>query len=174
MEAIFRNYCLIEQDGTTPRNTAEMINGVPVFRAVIGWPKGSSWEEKAKNAANTIRRYTAKTRPAFLHCSLANWGGKDVEWKLWAREEMETMRMIQMITENLPSEYVPVRDDHLVELYKMYRTLNPDIEAREEVVRPTGIEASAELWVRQLEPKTVYESDVISVWSTSNKNPKLP
>ena len=112
LKALFLNY--YRGENTTVENAAEMINGVPVFRAVMGWPSGENWEEKANSAAAQLREFVSPRLPAFLNFSLTNWGGT----------EMETMGVLQKVQKNLPSEYCAVRADHFVDMYKSCRARN--------------------------------------------------
>lgn len=108
--ALFLNYN--RDPNTTAENVTETVRNVPVFRTVIGWPRGDSWDEKIRNTVELIQATTPKHRPAFLHCSLPNWGGT----------EMQTLETVQRVQRSLPLEYVAVRADHLVSLYKAHRT----------------------------------------------------
>lgn len=106
LKALFLNYC--RGENTTVENATETIGDVPVFRAVTRWPNGENWKEKAKSAATQLREFTPSFLPGFLHFSLTNWGGT----------EMETMDVLREVQKNLSSLYSAVRADYLVEMYR--------------------------------------------------------
>ncbi|MDW8029969.1 MAG: GxGYxYP family putative glycoside hydrolase, partial [Armatimonadota bacterium] len=79
---------------------------VAVFHAVTGWREEDSREERISRMVNEIRSMTPATRPAFLHVFVWNWGF-DLE-------------MLQEVSKRLSNEYVPVRPDHLAQLYQQW------------------------------------------------------
>lgn len=111
LRGLFLNYKL--QPGTTAANAAELVNGVPVFHSVTGSVQAGSWQEKIQQVRAQILELTPAARPAFLSCSLTNWaqdGGA-------GPAEMETLGVIRELQRTLGPEYVPVRADHLAQLF---------------------------------------------------------
>jgi hypothetical protein len=111
LEGLFLNYD--REPETTAETATATINGVPVFHSVIVGPevKGTTWDAKAKSAEGQLRRFTPAGRPAFLHFTLTNWNIGD-------STRMESFGVLQRIRRDLSPEYVAVRADHLVRLYK--------------------------------------------------------
>jgi hypothetical protein len=105
IKAIYGNYWRVES--TTTESATSEINGVPVFRAVIGEGGPLDTPEKLKltvaGVVREIRQFTPSKRPAFLHVSLANW--------------MVDMSALVEIEKELGPDYVAVRADQLPALY---------------------------------------------------------
>ena len=98
LKGIFRGYgaCM---GGDTAQNSAEELNGVPLFNATtVDFSRGAT--DQVKRA---LRKLVAQKRPAFLHVSLANW--------------MVDIHVLTEIQESLGPDYVAVRPDQLVALY---------------------------------------------------------
>lgn len=106
IKAIYGNYHRFES--TTAENAASQLNGVPLFRAVIGGGGPLDTPDKLKRTVagvvREIRQFTPGKRPAFLHVSLTNW--------------MVDMRALVEIEKTLGPDYVAVRADQLPVLYK--------------------------------------------------------
>ncbi len=79
---------------------------VAVFHAITGWREEDNREERINRMVNEIRSMTPAIRPAFLHVFVWNWGF-DLE-------------MLQEVAKRLGDEYVPVRPDHLAQLYRQW------------------------------------------------------
>jgi hypothetical protein len=104
------NYGRTEQ--TTLDNLAAEVKGVPVFRAINRPPYILTYTPAARRDAEqfTIKEVTSWTpprRPAFLFVFLANW--------------LTDMEMAENIAHGLGREYVPVRPDQLVSLYRQFK-----------------------------------------------------
>jgi GxGYxYP putative glycoside hydrolase C-terminal domain/GxGYxY sequence motif in domain of unknown function N-terminal len=105
LQAIYRHYTRFND--TTVENATTAINGVPVFRAVLGGgfslatPKDI--QRAADDVAKQMRQFTPGRRPAFLYMSLTNW--------------MVDMRVLVEIEKALGPDYVAVRPDQLPVLY---------------------------------------------------------
>jgi hypothetical protein len=111
MQGLFLNYN--REPDTTAENATKTINGVPVFRSIILGSKfyGSKWSDIIAGAQAQAREYTPARRPAFLHFTASN-------WHAGPGTEMETVGILRKIRDDLGSEYVAVRADHLAQLYK--------------------------------------------------------
>jgi hypothetical protein len=114
VKGIFANY--VRSEETTPENIVTEVSGVPVFRNVMGlatWPANNmdfttySQRETERNVIAEIRNWTPVHRPAFLHVGVNNW--------------LRQMGMLTRIAEGLGPDYVAVRPDQLVELYRQSR-----------------------------------------------------
>lgn len=111
LRGIFANYGRTHE--TTAQNLVSVVNGIPVFRAVNdGPPVGMPVTPYTENDAvwfevNDIRRWTPRDRPMFLHVFLANW--------------LTNMNMAAEIAKGLGPDFVSVRPDQLVSLYKGYK-----------------------------------------------------
>jgi hypothetical protein len=111
LHGIFANYGRTRV--TTNQNLLTVAAGIPVFRAVnegpgIGMPVTPYTENNAVwFEVNDIKRWTPRERPLFLHVFLANW--------------LTDMKMAERIAAGLGSNYVPVRPDQLVSLYRDYK-----------------------------------------------------
>ena len=105
IKAIYGNYHRFES--TTAENATSEINGVPLFRAVLGKSGPLDTPEKftrtVADVVQDIRQFTPRKRPAFLHISLSNW--------------LVDMRALVEIEKALGSDYVAVRADQLPALY---------------------------------------------------------
>jgi hypothetical protein len=111
VQGVFANY--IRTHETTLDNIASEVGGKPVFRAVNG---RANWlfrnltytsESRRQTEAfmvGEIKRWTPRPRPAFLYVSLANW--------------LRRMDMAVNIAKGLGPEYIAVRPDQLVSLYR--------------------------------------------------------
>lgn len=111
IRAIFANY--VRSEETTLQNLMSESDGRPVFRNVMGlasWLSANldfttySQQETVRNVVKEIKRWTPAHRPAFLFISLNNW--------------LREMGMLTQIVDGLGAEYVAVRPDQLVGLYK--------------------------------------------------------
>jgi len=110
VRGLFSNYGRTGQ--TKLDNLATEINGVPVFRAINRPPYMLTYTPTARREAEqfTIKEITSWTppsRPAFLFVFLANW--------------LTNMEMLVNIVRGLGKEYVPVRPDQLVSLYRQFK-----------------------------------------------------
>ena len=111
IKGIFANY--VRSDETTMSNLVTEVAGVPVFRDVMGL---ASWltqnldftpyaqKETVTRVAEIIKQWTPAYRPAFLHVGANNW--------------LRNLGMLSDITKELGENYVAVRPDQLVSLYR--------------------------------------------------------
>jgi hypothetical protein len=89
---------------TTGGNANEVLaNHVPIFRALTTFNPDLGDAATMKLMLDDIRRYTPAERPAFMHVF--------VQCYPWSPSKLRTM------LDALGPEYVPVRADHLAELY---------------------------------------------------------
>jgi GxGYxYP putative glycoside hydrolase C-terminal domain/GxGYxYP third domain/GxGYxYP_N 1st domain/GxGYxYP_N second domain len=107
IRGIFANYARSHE--TTLKNLVTEVDGIPVFRADNGSPGPFTYTTYAQESAvsfmvDEVRRWTPPSRPAFLYVFLANW--------------LTEMGMAASIAHELGSNYVPVRPDQLVSLYR--------------------------------------------------------
>jgi GxGYxYP putative glycoside hydrolase C-terminal domain/GxGYxY sequence motif in domain of unknown function N-terminal len=107
LKGVFANYGRTHV--TTLENEVTELAGLPVFRAINRGPGQLTFTPFGRRDAeyfmiNEIRRWTPSRRPAFLHVFLANW--------------LTHMEMAENIAKGLGSEYVAVRPDQLVSLYR--------------------------------------------------------
>jgi hypothetical protein len=111
IKALFANYT--RTHATTLSNLVTEVGGVPVFRSVNSSPsflfRNLSYTIDARSrselfAIDEVKRWTPRERPAFLYVFLANW--------------LREMGMATNIAKGLGPEYVPVRPDQLVSLYR--------------------------------------------------------
>ena len=111
IKGIFANY--VRSDETTLDNIVTEVAGIPVFRDVMGlasWLSENmdfttySQRETECNVIAEIKKWTPSYRPAFLHVGVNNW--------------LRQMGMLAHIAEGLGPDYVAVRPDQLVELYR--------------------------------------------------------
>ena len=113
MKGIFANYGRTHV--TTPENTLTEVGGIPVFRSVnSGPPQGYNWTPSSRRQAefymiDEIKRWTQNQRPGFFHVFLANW--------------LTHLEMVANIAKGLGPEYVAVRPDQLVMLYREHKNL---------------------------------------------------
>lgn len=110
IDGIFANYGTTSI--TTLDNEVTLVKGKPVFRAVSGRVGELTFTSLGKHRATTamideVREFTPRKRPGFMHVFLANW--------------LSNMDMAENIASGLGSDYVPVRPDHLIALYKQAR-----------------------------------------------------
>jgi hypothetical protein len=114
MKGIFANYGRTHV--TTPENTLTDVGGLPVFRTInSGPPQGYNWTPSSRRASefymiDEIKRWTQNRQPGFFHVFLANW--------------LTHLEMVENIAKGLGQEYVAVRPDQLVVLYREYRNLH--------------------------------------------------
>jgi len=109
--AILANYG--RTSSTTFSNQVTEVEGVPVFRAVNGGPGSLLNTPYARRNAesfmvNEIKRWTPPERPAFLFVSAVLW--------------LTHIELIENIIGGLGPDYVAVRPDQFVSLYRAYRT----------------------------------------------------
>jgi len=111
IKALFANYT--RTHATTLSNLVTEVGGVPVFRSVNSSPsflfRNLSYTNDTRNrtvrfSLDEVKRWTPPERPAFLYVFLANW--------------LREMGMATNIAKGLGPEYVPVRPDQLVSLYR--------------------------------------------------------
>jgi hypothetical protein len=107
IRGIFANYSRSHE--TTLANLVTEVNGIPVFRADNNSPGAFTFTPYARQSAvgfmvDEIRRWTPPSRPAFLYVFLANW--------------LTEMGMAQSIAQELGSNYISVRPDQLIDLYR--------------------------------------------------------
>jgi len=112
VRGLFSNYG--RTDKTTLENLASEINGVPVFRAINSPPYMLTYTPSARRDAEQftvkeITSWTPRQRPAFLFVFLANW--------------LTNMEMAENIARALGNEYVAVRPDQLVSLYRQFKNI---------------------------------------------------
>ncbi|MGQ9727380.1 MAG: GxGYxYP domain-containing protein, partial [Candidatus Fervidibacter sp.] len=88
--------------------TYPTVRQVGVFHAATGWREEDDRQERINHMVNEIRMMTPHTRPAFLHVFVWNWGF-DLE-------------MLQEVAKRLGGDYIPVRPDHLAQLYRQWLT----------------------------------------------------
>jgi hypothetical protein len=114
IQGVFANYSRTRE--TTLDNCTSEVGGKPVFRAINGHPDWlfanltytpESWRQIERFMIEEIKRWTPPQRPAFLHVSLPNW--------------LRRMDMAVNIAKGLGPEYVAVRPDQLVSLYRQSR-----------------------------------------------------
>ena len=96
----------------TAANLTSMVAGEPVFRAINHGPGELTFTPFGREEAEAfmiaeVHRWTPVERPAFLHVFLANW--------------LSQIGMAENIAKGLGAEYVAVRPDQLVELYREHR-----------------------------------------------------
>jgi hypothetical protein len=96
-------------DATTSENLVTEVGTVTVFRSVNRPPDELTFTPAGRRDAEAltveeIRRWTPKSRPAFLHVFLANW--------------FTHMEMLENVTKNLGPDYAAVRPDQLTKLYQ--------------------------------------------------------
>jgi len=111
VRGLFADY--FRSSGTTVDNAVTVVGGKPVFRAINSHP---DWlfanltftpeprKQMERFMTDEIRSWTPKHRPAFLYVSLTNW--------------LRRMDMAANIVKGLGPEYVAVRPDQLVSLYR--------------------------------------------------------
>jgi len=110
VRGILGNYARSHQ--TNLSNLVEEVEGVPWFRAANSSPESFTFTPWAQQSAvsfmvDEIRRWTPKSRPAFLYIFLANW--------------LTDMGMAESIARELGGDYLAVRADELASLYTQYR-----------------------------------------------------
>jgi hypothetical protein len=110
VRGLFSNYGRTDQ--TTLDNLVTEVQGVPVFRAINRPPYILTYTPSARRDAEkfTIKEiisWTPPRRPAFLFVFLANW--------------LTNMEMAENIARGLGKEYVAVRPDQLVSLYRQFK-----------------------------------------------------
>jgi hypothetical protein len=110
IDGVFANYGTTSI--TTLDNQITQASGKPVFRAIGGGTTDYTFTTYGRRQAVTgmldeIRRFTPPTRPAFMHVFLANW--------------LSHMAMADEIAAKLGPDYIAVRPDQLVALYKASR-----------------------------------------------------
>ena len=114
INGIFANY--VRSRETTLNNLVSEVAGVPVFRDVVGlasWLSGNmdfttyAQKETERNVIAEIKHWTPDYRPAFLNVGLNNW--------------LREMGMLTHIADGLGPDYVAVRPDQLVDLYRQSR-----------------------------------------------------
>lgn len=104
LEALFPDYGRRLSSATEA--TYPTARNVPVFHALTTWREDEEQAAKCPRVVEEIRRFTPRTRPAFLHLFALNW--------------FVDLPLLQQIVENLGPEYQVVRPDHLAELYRQY------------------------------------------------------
>jgi hypothetical protein len=107
IRGIFANYTRSHE--TTLANLVTEVDGIPMFRADNSSPGPFTYTPWARQSAvgfmvDQVRRWTPPSRPAFLYVFLANW--------------LTEMGMAETIARELGNDYVPVRPDELVSLYR--------------------------------------------------------
>lgn len=115
IEGIFANY--VRSKETTLDNLVSEVAGTPVFRDVMGaasWLSGNmdftpyAQKETVTHVIDIIKRWTPAYRPAFLHVGANNW--------------LRDLGMLADIVKGLGPDYVAVRPDQLVSLYRQHRS----------------------------------------------------
>jgi len=91
-----------------------VVRNVPVFHALNGWQDPASREEQMAHVLKEFREMTPRTRPAFMHFFVWNWGFD--------------LPMLKEMVDKLGPAYTFVRPDHLAELYAA------DLEGRQQLV----------------------------------------
>ena len=110
IESIFANYGRTHL--TTRENLVTVVDGKPVFRAINGAAPGTPFTPDARQSAvefvtAQILHWKPTRLPAFQHVFLANW--------------LTDMEMVEMIYRALGSQYLAVRPDQLVNLWRQSR-----------------------------------------------------
>jgi hypothetical protein len=94
--------------GVFPGNSSYTVSrDVLVLRALASLGAAKDDEERANKIAESVRNYTPKHRPAFMHASLVNW--------------FVTPTAIARAAELLGPDYVPVLPSQIVGLYRQAR-----------------------------------------------------
>ena len=111
IRGVFANYG--RTDMTTDNNLVTEVGGVPVFRAVNRPPTELTFTPANRRDAEAfviteIKRWTPPKHPAYLHVFLANW--------------LTHVEMVENIAKGLGPEYVAVRPDQLIALYRQSRS----------------------------------------------------
>jgi hypothetical protein len=91
------------QPDTTIENMNAVHDGIPSFRAVCGFDAKGDSEVARRLMVADIRRFTPKTRPAFLNAFVQCYPASPT--------------VIKQVLDDLGPEYVPVLPEHLAELY---------------------------------------------------------
>jgi hypothetical protein len=91
-----------------------VARNVPVFHALTGWQDPATREEQIAHVLKEFREITPRTRPAFMHLFVWNWGFD--------------LPMLKEIVDKLGPAYTFVRPDHLAELY------TADLEGRKQLI----------------------------------------
>jgi hypothetical protein len=122
LEAIFPDYGrrLIRAEDLTYPTAAN----VPVFHAATTWNQQDTREERIARMVTDIQEMTVARKPAFLHAFVLNW--------------FADLPMLEEVARRLGPDYVCVRPDHLVELYRT------DLAERKLLVRLPSTAAALE------------------------------
>ena len=107
MKGVLANYGRTHQ--TTKENLTTVVEGKPVFRSVNAGPGENTFSLEGRAAAvrTTVRQIkdgAPAGAPQFLHVFLANW--------------LITMDMAEAIAKELGPDYVPVRPDQMITLWR--------------------------------------------------------
>jgi hypothetical protein len=102
LEALFLDYG--RRVGSATDATYPTARNVPVFHAVTGWRLEAPREERIAHMVREIQQMTPPRRPAFLHAFVLNWA--------------TDLPMLVEVARRLGPDYVPVRPDHLAELWR--------------------------------------------------------
>ncbi len=102
LEALFPDYGRRVASGQDP--TYPTARNVPVFQAVGVWRMDATREERIADLVADVRRMTPAHRPAFLHVFALNW--------------FTDLPLLQETLQRLGPAYVPVRPDHLAQLWR--------------------------------------------------------
>lgn len=113
--------------------TYPTVNNVPVFHAANNWGSGGPPKERIADVVRDLRAITPKSRPAFLHVFVMNWGG--------------SIPLMKEVMKQLGPGYVAVRPDHLGELYR-----------QEMAVEKVIVDAPDAVWGVSGQPVTVAAS----------------
>jgi hypothetical protein len=95
-----------------------VARNVPVFHALTGWLDPGTREEQIAHVLKEFRDMTPRTRPAFMHLFVWNWGFD--------------LPMLKEIVDKLGPDYTFVRPDHLAELY------TADLKGRTQLISIPG------------------------------------
>ncbi len=129
--------------------TYPTARNVPVFHALTTWPEEISREERVRRLAAEIRSYTPPERPAFMHFFVLNW--------------FADLALLKEVVDALGPDYVPVRHDHLAELYKQYlSTQQLLMRSPQSLVNLPGGNVELELSLRNVAERRLSVSVAVS------------
>ncbi|MDO8587506.1 MAG: GxGYxYP family putative glycoside hydrolase [Armatimonadota bacterium] len=131
LEGLFEGYGM--RGGMTYEKANYMLDGVPVFHALTnGVPGGgrevsiaNEYGRRSKTLANWIKDVKVTERPGFIHA----W---TIGWDLGPTT-------LKMSADMLPSEYVVVRPDEFVALFKKYKGGKAELKSTGPKVKPSGV-----------------------------------
>ncbi len=101
LRGIFPDYS--RRGGMTYERAVYRARQAAVFHALTRWNPSFGRDQHVQMMVDELRQFTPPTRPAFLHAFVINW--------------FFCPDMLAEVAQRLGPEYVPVRPDHLAELY---------------------------------------------------------